>query len=224
MSLVHFSPYSPDSPPLDPTAAQARAQLAQELSKPQYTSAQPSPLQSALQKFLDWVESLFNSAGAAVSGGGSALIVIVIVVVAAAAIIVGFLVFGLPRINQRSKTAGGLFGDDDDRDSSALRRAADQAAESGDFATAIEEEFRAIARNLSERVIVTTFPGTTAHGFAIQAATAFPEFGGELAHTADVFDAVRYLGSTATEGDWLAVKSLEERLRAARPALETADA
>lgn len=224
MSLRHFSPYSPDSPPLDPTASQARAQLAQELAKPQYTSAKPSPIQEALQKFLDWVGSLFQGAGSAVSGGGPALIVIVIVVVVIAAVIVGFLVFGLPRINRRSKSTGGLFGDDDDRDSNSLRRAAEQAAARGDFAAAIEEEFRAIARNLSERVIVTTFPGTTAHGFAVQAATAFPEFGGELARTADVFDAVRYLGSTATEVEWLAVKSLEERLRTARPTLETVDA
>lgn len=224
MTLPHLTPYSPDSPPLDPTAAQARAQLAQELGKSEYASARPNPIQEGLQKFLDWVESLFNGAGNAVSGTGSALIVIVIVVVVVAALIVGFLVFGLPRLNRRSRASGSLFGEDDRRDSAALRRAAEQAAARGDFATAIEEEFRAIARGLSERVIVTTFPGTTAHGFAVQAATAFPDFAADLERTADVFDAVRYLGSTANESDWLAVRSLEERLRATRPALESADA
>ncbi len=45
-------------------------------------------------------------------------------------------------------------------------RARPRAAEAGDFATAIAEMFRALARGLSERTIVMTSPGTTAHGFA----------------------------------------------------------
>jgi hypothetical protein len=54
-----------------------------------------------------------------------------------AALIVGFILFGVPRLNQRSKSLGALFGDEDDRDSTTLRRAAERAAAAGDYTIAI---------------------------------------------------------------------------------------
>ena len=117
-----------------------------------------------------------------------------------------------------ARERGELFGDDDERDSGALRRAATRAAEAGDFATAIAEMFRALARGLSERTIVTTSPGTTAHGFVRQAATAFPDAAARLASAADDFDRVRYLGVTGTAEQWQAMSALERELRSATPA------
>jgi hypothetical protein len=219
MTLIHLSPVSPDRPPLDPSAEQARHQLAQELAKPQYAAARPSWFDLATAQLEKWFGSLFNRVGSGVPGG-PALITIVIVVVIVAAIVVGFLVFGLPRLNRRSDVAGALFGIEDDRSADALRRAAEQAAATGDFATAIEEGYRAIARGLAERVAVTTFPGTTAHTFAWQATEVFPESGAELSQAADAFDRVRYLGSVGTEAEWLAVRALDASLRRAKPLLE----
>ncbi len=141
--------------------------------------------------------------------------------VAVAVIVVGFLIFGVPRLNRRSSRLGSLFGEDDERDSVTLRRAADVAAASGDYATAIAEGFRAIARGLAERTIVTTFPGTTAHGFAQRAALSFPASSGALALCADAFDGVRYLGSAGSESDWLATRALETELQTARPVRDT---
>jgi hypothetical protein len=217
-----FGPVSPDTPPLDPTAEQARAQLLQELAKPQYQAARPSPLDQLADQLGKWFTSLFDQIG--VPGGGSSLIILVIVVAVIAAAVVGFLLFGLPRINRRSTVTGTLFGDDDDRDSAALRSAAVRAAADGDFTTAIEEIFRAIARGLAERTVVTTFPGTTAHSFAVQAGSAFPDFAADLAGAADSFDAVRYLGATGTEAQWLRISALDAGLRAARPVLDAVDA
>ena len=85
---------------------------------------------------------------------------------AAAALVVAFLIFGVPRLNRRSRVAGVLFGEDDDRGSADMRRDAAAAASRGDYATAIAELFRALARGLAERTIVTVTPGTTARGFA----------------------------------------------------------
>ena len=81
-------------------------------------------------------------------------------------------------------------------------------------------KFRAIARGLAERVVVTTFPGTTAHTFASRASDVFPQFRSELSRSADTFDRVRYLGSAGTDADWQAVRTLEAGLRQSRPVLE----
>jgi hypothetical protein len=103
-----------------------------------------------------------------------------------------------------------------------LRRAAERAAASGDFATAIAEAFRAIARGLSERTVLTTFPGTTADGFARQAAASFPESADALRAAADSFDGVRYLGAPGSDAEWLSIAALERELRSARPTLQGA--
>ena len=110
----------------------------------------------------------------------------------------------------------------DDRDALALRRAAEAAAAAGDYDIAIEEEFRAIARGLSERGVVTTFPGTTAHGFAGLASVAFPGAGESLEQAASLFDGVRYLGDAGTENGWIMIRSLERTLRESKPRLDEA--
>ncbi|HEX4057314.1 MAG TPA: DUF4129 domain-containing protein [Galbitalea sp.] len=219
---VHSGQGSPNSPPLDPTAEQARLQLLHELAKLGYQEAKPTWIDDV----VNWVGGLFNSLFDHIGtpAGGSSLIVVVIAVAVIAAAVIGFLVFGLPRINRRTSITGSLFGDDDDRNSGALREAALRAAAAGDFTTAIEELFRSIARGLAERTVVTTFPGTTAHGFAREAERPFPEFGADLRLAADSFDAVRYLGATGTEAQWIGIKTLEVELRSARPALDPVDA
>jgi Domain of unknown function (DUF4129) len=213
---------APPGPPLDPTAQQARAQLSAELSKPEYQAARPSGLtlllQQAQQSISKWLDDLFNGLGGAPISPD--LIVLVIVVLAIVALVVLFLVFGLPRINRRSAKVGALFGDEDDRDSVALRRAAERSAAARDYTTAIAEEFRSIARALAERTVITTFPGTTASGFAAHAGGAFPDFRQALRDCAAAFDDVRYLGAVGTEAQWQAMSALELGLRSARPSFD----
>jgi hypothetical protein len=221
--LARLGPVSPNRPPLDPTAQNARHQLAQELAKPQYQAARPSGIDEFIAQVEKWFFSLFNLKGGPVPFGPN-LILLVVVAVVIIGVVVAFLVFGLPRLNRRSAAAGALFGDDDERDSIALRQAAERAAAAHAFDLAIEEIFRSIARGLAERAILTTFPGTTAHNFAVEAGRAFPDLGHELTKAANSFDAVRYLGESGSESDWRALSALEARLRAARPVLELADA
>jgi hypothetical protein len=213
---------APSGPPLDPTAQQARAQLSAELSKPEYQAARPSGLtlllQQAEQAISKWFNDLFSGLNGALISPN--LIVVIVVVLVVAALIVLFLVFGRPRLNRRSAKVGSLFGDEDDRDSVALRRDAERAAATGDYTTAIAEEFRSIARALAERTVVTTFPGTTASGFAARAAGAFPDFRQALRDCAASFDDVRYLGAVGTEAQWRAMSALELGLREARPSFD----
>ncbi|HEY4268519.1 MAG TPA: DUF4129 domain-containing protein [Galbitalea sp.] len=207
-----------DTPPLDPTSHHAHDQLQQELSKAEYQAARPSLLDYIRQ----WLENLLNSFNPKAPTGGAPqvnLLPLVIIIIAVVVIVIAFLVFGLPRINRRSRVVGSLFGDEDERDSTALRRAAERAAAAGDWPTAIEEAFRSIARGLAERTVVLTFPGTTAHGFAVRAGASFPGYVAQLASAADTFDGVRYLGTPGSESEFATISELEKQLRGARPLL-----
>ena len=212
---------SPPGPPLTPTVSAAREQLQNELSKPQYQAARPTLFDILWKDITDWFNSL---TGPAVAGPGisQTLILTIIAIVVIAGLVVGFVIFGVPRLNRRSRISGALFGVNDDRDAAALRRAAETAAAAGDYAVAIEEGFRAIARGLAERGVVTTFPGTTAHGFAGLASGAFPEAAGSLEQAASLFDGVRYLGDAGTESNWVVIRSVERSLRESRPRLDEA--
>jgi Domain of unknown function (DUF4129) len=221
MTLIRLAASPADAPPLNPSPRQAHRQLLEELSKQQYQPARPTVIDRGSESIGNWLTKLFNELfGGGVGGGGTALVIVVVGVLLVIAVVVGFLVFGAPRRNRRSASAGSLFGDDDDRDSAALRRAAEAAAARGDYTTAIEEQFRSVARGLAERVVVTTFPGTTAHGFAVTASAAFPALAADLSGAADSFDGVRYLGRAGTSEEWKLVSELDRTLRASRPVRE----
>lgn len=202
--------------PVDPDAEQAREWLVDELSKSDYRAAQPTWFDRLAAAVRDWFESLSFGSVDGPPGLGALLVVLAVL----AALVVAFLVFGLPRFGRKSRVTGDLFGQHDDRDAAAIRRAAEAAAAAGDFETAIAEIFRSTARGLAERTVVITSPGTTAHDFAVRAAAAFPDSADRLAAAAASFDGVRYLGKAGTLAEYTAMAELEQRLRAARPQLQ----
>lgn len=202
--------------PLDPDAPTGRQWLLDELAKPEYQAAKPNLVDRALAAIVDWLQSLQAPSG---QGPGSAALVVLLVVVAVV-VVIGLLVFGLPRLNQRRRSTGALFGDDDDRSARELRASSERAAAAGDWATAIAERFRAIARTLSDRTVLTVSPGTTAHGFAARAGASFPDRADELEASATVFDAVRYLGRPGDREGYERVRALDEQLEATRPTLQ----
>lgn len=203
----------PGDAPVDPDREEARRWILQELSDPRYRAAEPTWWDRLSQAFWDWLTSLDLSGTGFLQGPLLAVVVLVI----AAAIVAAFLVFGVPRLNRRSNAAQALFGEGEDRTSEELRAAAGSAAAAGDWALAFEELFRCLAKVLSERVIVTTNPGTTATGFAASAGAAFPDAAERLVANAAVFDRVRYLGGRGTEPEYRALAALERELRTARP-------
>jgi hypothetical protein len=202
--------------PVDPDASEARQWVLDELSKPEYTQAQPSWLDQLADALLEWLNSLqFSSTE---GPPGSALAVVVVAVLGVA--VIAFLVFGLPRLNRRSAASGSLFGDEDNRSAAMMRKAAAAAAGEGDYTTAIAELFRAIARGLVERTVLTVTPGTTAHDFGVRAGAAFPASRDALVTAANSFDAVRYLGRSGTREQYEELLALDEALRTAAPLLE----
>lgn len=203
--------------PLDPDADEARDWILRELSDPVYQAARPTWFDLLSQSIWDWITSLQFGGG----DGPPVLALAVIGGLVLVALIVAFLIFGLPRLNRRSRAAGELFGDDDTRTAAELRRAAESAAAGSNWNLAIAEMFRAIARGLAERTIVTTTPGTTAHDFARRTGGVFREHAADLESAATIFDGVRYLGRSGSADQYQQVAALERTLRAARPAMPT---
>jgi hypothetical protein len=214
-ALLPALAYLPLDVPLTPDDKQARDLLAEELAKSEYQAAKPTWFDQLVQGFFDWMNGLTvgNATGPPAFG------LLLVLVVVAALVVIAFLVFGLPRLNRRSRVSGSLFGEDDARTAAQLRTAAATAAAAGDYSLAIAELFRAIARGLAERTLLTTTPGTTAHGFAVRAGRMFESQSLALAEAATAFDAVRYLGEAGTRAQFEQLERLDEALRAARPAL-----
>ncbi|MEO5534754.1 MAG: DUF4129 domain-containing protein [Pseudolysinimonas sp.] len=193
--------------PVDPGDDQAREWLQEELGNNSYVPpAQP-----------DWwdLPSVPEGPGQIANTGGTVGVVIGVVILVAI-LGVAFWIFGLPRLRRRSKVTGDLFGEDDDRSAVSIRTAAEKAAAAGDYTSAVVEAFRAMARDLAERGIVQTFPGTTARDFGRRAGAVFPTTTERLGVAAAVFDGVRYLGRVGTADEWERMSSLATELRGAR--------
>jgi hypothetical protein len=205
---------SPLDIPVEPGRDEARDWLLGELSKPEYQAARPTWFDLVSKAVGDWFASLRVPDGS----GLGALVPLIVVLVIVGLIVVAFLVFGRPRLNRRSRVEpGALFGDDDTRSAEELRRSAQRAAAAGDFDTAVEESFRALARALTERTVVFTAPGTTAQDFAGRAGRAFPAEQPELRAGAVLFDGVRYLGEPGTREAYERIVTLDRRLTGRRP-------
>ncbi|MDH6181652.1 hypothetical protein M2152_001834 [Microbacteriaceae bacterium SG_E_30_P1] len=205
---------APTTVPVDPDADEAREWLVTELSGPQYQAARPTLIDQVAQAIWDWLMSL----QVGTVQGPPAFGIAIVLVLVAAAVIVAILVFGVPRLNRRSAVAGALFGEDDERDSAALRKDAQTAAARGDWNTAIAEMFRATAKGLAERGILTTTPGTTARAFALGASERLPDLAESFQGAAKVFDNVRYLGASGTREEYELVADLEAHARERRAA------
>ncbi|TFC29845.1 DUF4129 domain-containing protein [Cryobacterium sp. TMT2-18-3] len=199
--------------PVDPGAPEARKWLREELAKAPYEAAKPTWFDRLSTSILDW----FASLTAPSADGFAAWVPLLLTVAVVVLVVAALLIFGLPRLNRRSRLASVLFGVDDRRGAADLRRAALAAASHRDWNLASAEMFRALARGLSERTILIVTPGTTAHSFAARAAEALPGERVRLSEAAELFDGVRYLGIDGTEQRFLALAALESDLRTARP-------
>jgi hypothetical protein len=207
-------PLSPSTIPVDPGAPDAKQWLQDELAKPMYQAARPTWFDLASEAVRDWFTSLFSASGDGVNG----LLAVILVLILLAVIVAAFFIFGRPRLNRRGARIGDILGDGDTRDAAALRRSAEAAAAAARWDQAIAEIFRALAKGLSERTVLSVTPGTTAHDFGTRAAQAFPDQRGRLMSAATIFDRVRYLGKAGSPNEYRELADLELILRTARPA------
>jgi hypothetical protein len=204
--------------PVDPDAPEAQDWIVEELSKPEYQAAQPTLFDRISRGIFEWLMDALRNGGQL--EGPPTLVLAIVLVLVIGAIVFAILIFGVPRRGRRSAVAGAIFGEHDERSAARMRQDAERAAALGDFSTAIAELFRAIARGLAEREVVTTFPGTTATDFAARSGSVFPAQAERLRLAAQDFDGVRYLDHTGTAQQYAAMAGLERDLRNARAQVE----
>ncbi|WP_353809286.1 DUF4129 domain-containing protein [Agromyces sp. SYSU T00194] len=200
--------------PLDPDADEARRLLEAELRSPEYAAASPTAFDRAADAVRQWLTDLFAGGG----GLPAPTLLLVGLLLVAGVVVVVLLVYGLPRLRRRARPEHAVLGDDDRRTAAALRRAADEAAARGDWDLAVAEAFRALARELDERTVLTLLPGTTAHGVARGAAPSFPAHRSRLEAAADDFELVRYGDRHAGPDAYARVRELDADLRGTVPA------
>ena len=184
--------------PVVPDAETARRWAVRELADPVYGEGP-----SLLERFLEWLGSLFENAptdlGLPPELVGAIAVVLVGVVVA-----VSFAVAGPIRATRRSAGSVVVLGDDA-RGADELRAAADAAAARGDWSTAVLERFRAVVRSLEERALLDDRPGRTAHEAAEDAGARLPARLIDLRRAARLFDDVCYghVSVDASADAWL---------------------
>lgn len=216
--MIGILPFD-DSPPLNPGRDEAYDWLVRELSKPEYTAAKPSLIDRIATAIKEWFLSLVVPSG----GTFAAWVPVIIVVLVVAAVVAAILIWGVPRRNRTRRQTAALFGDDDTRTAQELRAHARQAAQTEDWETAVLEIFRALARGLDERTLVTVLPGTTAGGFASSAASTFPSHAERLRSAASDFDSVRYLDARATAEQYETIARLDAEIASTTPRIQNVE-
>jgi hypothetical protein len=201
---------------LDPPIGgeQGRELAKQELKKPIYHRDDPSPLDRALSKVQEWLNSLFQTIDNPSRSGGGGIIALLIILVLLIVIIV-LVVLYMRRRNARSQRDALLDGET--MAAADHRSLAEQLAGEGRYAEAIRERLRAIARDLEERAILDPRPGRTADELATEAGAELPELADELATGVRIFDDVWYGDRPGTAEGYATLTTLEERVRTTRP-------
>ena len=195
--------------PATPGAQEAREAAEAELAKPVY-----HPVSDLLDKLWQWLIEHLDPTTAipGIPPLLSGLIVLLVLVTCVVLLVVLLRRFRL--VGRSRRAARRLF--DDERDARALARAADAAAERGDWDAAVVERFRAIIRSLDERGLIEDYPGMTAHEAAVLGSWALEALGEELTRAAALFDAVRYGEVVSTEEQDAWMRDLAQRVDTAR--------
>ena len=199
-----------DAPPLDPSRAEGRRWLEDELAKARY-DVEPS----LWERFQNWLFGLFDATGPGLPSW--VFLLVLLVGLAVVALVLGLLL----RPEARARRSGDHGGVLDGRgvDAAAYRSRARRAIGEADWATALLDSYRAVVASAVERTILDDLPGRTAHEASLELARAFPAEYAALRAAADRFDAVRYGHEPALEANARAVVELDDRLARTRPEL-----
>lgn len=196
-------------PPLDPTPDRARSLLRAELVRPEYND------RDLVQRLLDWLQRLLNSAFHTVSGApplpsfGALLVFLMLLV------LLGLLVSRA----KRSTTAAAP-----DRPvltverltAAQLRERAESALAEGRPEDALVEGFRALTTRQIERGRLDDLPGATAHEVAQSLGATFPHQRPRVDDSATLFDQVLYGDHPATQAQASRVLALDDELASVR--------
>jgi hypothetical protein len=199
-------------------------QSGQTLARTELSKAIYHRHESLAQRLLDAVNRLLNdlySAGKSFPGGWWA----VVALAALTALAVTLILTRLGPLARARREPGPLVPSGQPLNAADHRQRAAQLASAGDYAGAILETVRAIARQLEERAVLSPRLGRTADEIAAEAGLALPAEAAALSAAAHLFDDVCYGEHPGTADGYALVHALDTRLQSVRPAeLSTSDA
>ena len=199
-------------PPVQPDREEARRWATEELSKREYRDAAPGWLETIWQQFLDWLQSVTDGQSPADGPPVAPFIGLGIAILIGVAIILA-----RPRLNARRRAPKEVFDAETAATAADYRERARTAANSGDWAAAVVEQFRALVSSAEDRAILDPKPGRTADEAAAQLTRAFPAASDKLDAAARMFDAVRYGSGSAVAADHAAMVELDAALERLTP-------
>jgi Domain of unknown function (DUF4129) len=193
--------------PVEPDREQARGWAVRELSGREYASARPGLLARA----FDW---LLRHLPTGVAGVPTWTLLV------GTALLAGVVLYAVGRAGgyrRAGRLRAGPVLAASRLTAAEHRAAADRHAAAGDYSNAVLERFRAIARELEERAVLTAAPGRTADEVARDAAVQLPALRGDLSVAAARFDDVCYGGHAGTARADQLLRELDQAVRRARP-------
>lgn len=191
--------------PITRDAAQAAARS--EVAKGAYHRNDPSLVNRGLSWLLKRLVKLLDATSRHAPGHAIGLLLIVVIVAAVIVLIAARV--GVLRRTPRVSDA--IFGIEETTAGEHRSRAERFAAE-GNWAEAIRERLRAIARELEQRGVLDPRPGRTAAELSREAGEQLPAVAGDLRTATSVFDAVWYGNRAATASDEQLLHALDSTI------------
>ncbi|MGH3097858.1 MAG: DUF4129 domain-containing protein [Streptosporangiales bacterium] len=206
--------------PIDVGRDEARRAAQHELEKAVYHAHEPGPLERLRQELMELIGRLLHAADGTNPSGWVGLLIIVLLVIG----IILLVRHRAGRIQRnRRRAREGVLDETARRTAAEHRAAAVRHAAEEDWAEAIRDRMRAIALSLEERALLDHRPGRTADEIARDAGERLPGLVEELRAAARTFDDVWYGGHTATRAEYDRITAVDERVREAKPVLDSAD-
>lgn len=198
--------------PLAPDAETAREMARRELQKRVYQEQEPG----LLERFSRWFQEVWTDAQNSTSDvlpGGWGLVALLL---AALAVVILVVVLRTGGLSRTGRSSGALFGGAV-LSAAEHRDRAEQFAAQQQWAEAVRERMRALARALEERGLIDGRPGRTADEIARDAGAVLPELQAQLQTAARRFDDIWYGSRPATSEAYDAVRAADDAAARARP-------
>jgi hypothetical protein len=192
-------------PPLDPSGAEASAELRRELLHPEYHQ------QNLIQEVFTWVERKVNGGLDRVAQAPPLSTLAAMVIFVGLALALAWLA-SRARRTARTRDERRAVLTEEDVTAGELRARAQAALDAGRFEEAVIEGFRALTVRQVERGRLSDTPGATAHEVAGTLAAEYPLLGDRVDTSARLFDSVLYGDRPATREQATSVLTLDDDL------------
>jgi hypothetical protein len=199
----------------DLTRESARDAAREELSRREYSDAQPPLPIRLVGRVLGGLGDLLDSAALAVPGGRLGLVLLLGLLLLLVAVVVA----RVRPESGRGRSRAPLFGGSAVLSAAEHRELAEQAAGEGRFEDAVRERLRAVVRDLEARGVLDPRPGRTAGEVARDGGAAVPAVAEDLRRAAGVFDEVWYGGRAADASSYAVLVGVDERVARSRLAV-----